>query len=365
MSPVPCGCRAATSVRPSLEVVALLLGASGVVAQLRRQLRFGQQGVELAGEGGGVRRRGEQAVVAVLQDIGNAADRERHHRHAGLHRFEQNHRRALGARADHQRIELLPPALHRRLVTRQANPLLQTGSIDARLQGLAFRAVTEHHRVQLRMLMTQRDQRIKEQIRTFLAAQPTDVTGQPALPICHRLHRRCCWQTVGNHLQLLRPDVGLQMQRGDALCHADHPFHRRRAAQLQAQPGVELLFAAARREAVLGDHQRQAQQRGADPAEQQPFEVVGVEQRLVAPALTQVPQQLAQPGTTTGVHPSLTKARDQFRRCVEEQHLVLPRRGQAMIQQHPLGPVEAAAAEQMNDRQGDDWGGHRVQLRTQ
>ena len=154
------------------------------------------------------------------------------------------------------------------------------------------------------------------------------------------------------------------MQHGDTFGDADHPVHRGRAAQLQAQPGVELLLATARGEAVLGDHQRQAQQRGADPAEQQSLEVVRIEQRFVATALTQVPQQLAQALNSAAVDPSLAKSRDQLRRCVEEQHLVLPRRRQAMIQQHPLGPIEAAAAEQMNDRQGAG-GGQRVQLRTQ
>src|SRR4051812_47547170 len=78
-----------------------------------------------------------------------------------------------------------------------------------------------------------------------------------------------------------------------------------------------------------------------------------------------MPEQFPQPGTAATVHPGLAKARDQCWRRVEEQHLMLPRRRQTMIQQHALGPIEAAAAEQMNDRQRGSRGGCGAQLRTQ
>ncbi|MNF80615.1 hypothetical protein D3C84_628620 [compost metagenome] len=337
-----------------------------VVDQLPGQGRVTQQRADLAGEGGTVGGRGQQAVVAVLQDIGNPADAEGHHRHPGLHRFEQNHGRAFGARADHQRIELSPPGAHVGLVARQRDTRLQSRFVYARLQAFALRPVAEHHRVQLRVLLTQRDQRIEKQVRAFFATQAPDVTSQPALTLAtvrqQVVGRR---QAIGDHLQFVRAHIGLTVQRGNAFGDTHHPVHRGRAAQLQAQPGVELLLATARGEAVLGDHQWQAQQRGADPAEQQALEVVRIDQWPLVPSLAQMPQQRDQACTAEAIDTGLAKSRDQFWRRIEKQHLVLPRRRQAMIQQHPLGPIEAAAAEQMNDRQVVGGAERRVQLRTQ
>src|SRR5437868_7431906 len=45
-----------------------------------------------------------------------------------LHGFEQYHRRALGARADHQRVELPPPWAHVGLIARQRDALLDRKS---------------------------------------------------------------------------------------------------------------------------------------------------------------------------------------------------------------------------------------------
>ncbi|MNP53949.1 hypothetical protein D3C76_1484690 [compost metagenome] len=95
---------------------------------------------------------------------------------------------------------------------------------------------------------------------------------------------------------------------------------------------------------------------------------MGVDQGALVPALAQVLQQLGPTGAMTTIDPGLAKTRDQGRWRRQEQHLVLAGRRQAMIEQHPLGPVEAAAVEQMNDRQGAAVAGRaerRVQFRTQ
>ncbi|MNK98160.1 hypothetical protein D3C87_1185140 [compost metagenome] len=259
-----------------------------------------------------------------------------------------------------------PPQAHVGLVTGQGDALLQTGFNDARQQAVPFRAVAEHHGVQLRVLLTQRNQRIEKQVGAFFTAQAPDVSGQPALTLCVlRLQVVGRRQAVGDHLQLLRPHTGLAVQHGNAFGDADHAIDRRGAAQLQAQPGVELLLATARRETVLRDYQRQAQQGCADPAEQQALEIVRIDQRPLGPPLAQMRQQRPQPRATATVDPGLAKPREQLVRCIEKQHLMLPRRRQAVVEQHALGPIEATTAEQMNDRQGWLAVQGRVQLRTQ
>jgi len=86
---------------------------------------------------------------------------------------------------------------------------------------------------------------------------------------------------------------------------------------------------------------------------------------MVGAALAQMPQQCPEAGAALAINTGCAKPCNQFWRRIEEQHLVLPRRRQAMVQQHPLSPIEAAAAEQMNDWQGAGRAERRVQLRTQ
>ncbi|MNH12585.1 hypothetical protein D3C81_406690 [compost metagenome] len=242
--------------------------------------------------------------------------------------------------------------------------MIQPGSIDACLQHSPFRAIAEHHRVQLRMALAQGDQAIEKQVRSFLLAQTSDVTGQPAfVAMAARRQGGGLRQAIGDHLQLVLGDTCLAVDALDALGHADHFVDGPGAAQLQTQPGVQALFAIARGKAMLGGDHRQAPQRRAQPAKYQPFEVVTVDQRLRISALAQLSQHLAQAGAAAAGHASGAKTRHQFLRGTEEQHQVLSRGSLAVVQQHPLGTVEATAAEQVDDRPLQGQG--CVQLRTQ
>ncbi|MCY1185318.1 hypothetical protein D9M73_260840 [compost metagenome] len=90
---------------------------------------------------------------------------------------------------------------------------------------------------------------------------------------------------------------------------------------------------------------------------------MGVEHRRLAAAAAQVAQGLPGTGAAEAIDPGLGKALEQRLWGIEEYHLMLPWRCQAVVQQHPLCPIETATADQMNDRQ---WGGLVLafQLRT-
>ncbi|MNG89901.1 hypothetical protein D3C79_487820 [compost metagenome] len=232
------------------------------------------------------------------------------------------------------------------------------------MQRVALRAVAEHHRIELRVALAQRDQGIEKQVRAFFTAQSPDITGQPAaIAMIARGQGVGLGQAVGDHLQLGFGNPGLAMDALDALGHADHPFDGGGAAQLQADPGVQALFAAGGGKTMLGGDHRQAPQPGAQPAEQQALEVVAVDQRLLIVTLAQYAEQLAHPVAGLAGHAGGAKTRHQLLRGPEKQHLVLPRGGLAVVQQHPLGAVETTTAEQVQDR---PWRGQGcVQLRTQ
>ena len=123
----------------------LLLHLPGARDQALTQRGIVQQAFGLGDQVGQISGRAEQRGLFMGQHIRYAADGEGGDRRAELHGLQQHHRRAFGARAQHQCVQGAQPVSHVVLVAGQQDAPGQSGRRDTRFQFAPLRPLAQQH----------------------------------------------------------------------------------------------------------------------------------------------------------------------------------------------------------------------------